>query len=630
MKMYLPLSIDGDSLKAEPSELDLNAWQDESFVEFFDTAVAETHQVQKRTVAIGGVEYSECEVLVPISSVQDRSFVAVNEDLLPIGRGRLSDPEPGTDGPKEEWLTHWLERTSESEKYYFDYSVDLSTKYISPRVSWDDGSETNILHPDSIRRSSRVLIVGQPGAGKTSLLRHITQRYTSKLRHRKDSSATPTVFYFQLRDFAHKSKDLDKYLQGEEDRVGSTHVAHQRSLGQVVYLFDGLDELNSGDRRGFADWLSSLNTNRSSMSIIVTSRELDTLNSGIWRTFKRAKIEPFARPQISEYCHLVLQKRELADSFLDVIDDNPDLQQFLRNPLSLSLALGMYMLRGVLPFNIGSLCKEVVLQSIERWDAHRGINRRTFMSAESMSVTLGRLAFKLQAAGLVQFQPSDMSDILPFELEKFGAERALQELKECTGLVSELQGGSFAFSHRYFQDFFCANHLVERASGLSSELSEHGRDASWVDVWRQVGQLCGDPTFFAEDKNRIASSSIQTIDRLVSALLAHHSLSRSEIERIVIGLADEISARRSGRPSVADTDFGATLSFDSSNPSDLNTLAHTIVNLFYLKGSHVADSLVEFLSQREQDSFSRVLVGVLTNRKKPRPKIGVSSLDVYF
>ena len=172
--------------------------------------------------------------------------------------------------------------------------------------------------------------------------------------------------------------------------------------------------------------------------------------------------------------------------------------------------------------------------------------------------------------------------------------------------------------------------MVERASGLNEELNRHGRDKRWIDVWRQVGQLCQDPEFFALSESRNASDTIQSVDRMVSSLLSHEGLSKLELKRIIEGISDELSKKKSELPLVHYNNVGAELDCTSLDEESIRLLAKTMIDLFYLKNAKAGSMLIETLDGQTKNSFIDFIKLVLKKNISITPKIGTSKLDFYF
>jgi len=629
MKVYLPIKKEDALYVADTSHVDISIWRDADYLEFFENEINASHKTGSATVSIYGTEFKSCEILVPINDALDHNYVAVDEDYVPLSFKDTTETIKNL-SPNENWVIRWLSKSKNSDFFYKNYFVDLSTKYIAPRVIWDDDRCTQIYHPDSIRRGSRILLTGQPGSGKTSFVRYMTQYYLRNISDGNKNSETPVVFYSQLREFDSKLNEIQSWLVKEQEKADTAYVDEKDKAGKILFIFDGLDELNEDGRQNFTGWLEKFISTRKSHSTIVTSRKLKSLNSGIWKSFKKVEILPFESHQVDEYCKAVIENKEQSDQFLRVIKSNPDLLKFLANPFSLSLALGMFLFRGTLPFNIGVLCREIVAQLVERWDARRGINRGTEISIESINSTLGRLAFRLQSKGNAQFCPNFLEDLLPVEITKIGALEVLQNLSERTGIVLEVRPGIWSFSHRYLQDFFCANYLVEKAGGLNKEFDEHGRDFKWVGVWRQVGQLCQDPEFFAMSESRNASDSIKSIDRMVSCLLSHDGLSKEELTKIIDGLTDELNLEKSELPKIKYFDSGAELDCNKFDNESIEILAKTMIHLDYLKETIAGALLKKNLENNSKNDFAIFTHRILRNPNKSGLKVGVSGLQITF
>ncbi|UUV06537.1 NACHT domain-containing NTPase [Ruegeria sp. YS9] len=631
MKIYVPLVEGNGKYRARTEDVDIRDWRDENFLEQFEEEIVREFDTETSTVSIDGTEFKNCRVHVPKNEKVFSHYIMLDEDFRPIDE---NSPKRGSDDtlPDADWVSKWLVRSRNSDVFFHNYQIDLPSKYIAPVVEWDDESQSTITHPSTIRRDSRILLVGQPGAGKTSFVRYLTQVYLNEGRRKRRKADPPLVFYFQLRDFAHKSNEFETWLVSEEEQAGRNHVVNMGADGKTLFVFDGLDELNVRDRSAFGSWLEGFLESRPSSSTIVTSRQLKSLDYGLWGTFKKAKLHPFSRAQVNEYCQLVLEDPNSARRFTRVLDANPDLREFLKNPFSLSLALGMFRLRGSLPFNIGVLCRELVAQLIERWDARRGIDRDTNISVESIQSTLGRLAYRLQSVQGAQFEAELLEGILPFDSETLGARAILQEITDRTGIIQELNPDTWAFSHRYFQDFFCASYLVERASGLGEELNLHGRDGNWVDVWRQVGQLCQDPEFFALSQSRSSSDAIKSVDRMVSSILSHDGLSKLELIKIVDGLTEEMMVDGSNLPDFFETDFGAELDCRSLDEQSVLILAKTVTHLSYLRDTSAGRHLLEKLEEisPRHSSFAEVARLILLSPTGAVPVIQLANLQIHF
>src|SRR5205085_5106136 len=123
---------------------------------------------------------------------------------------------------------------------------------------------------------------------------------------------------------------------------------------------------------------------------------------------------------------------------------------------TLGLSLSLFLVRGVLPFNIGELVREISTHLTETWDQSRGIKRYERLNARATRFLLANLAYKLQKADMFVFRPHSLSGLLPLEYDQLPLSQVLEEIRTATGLL-RCEADKWSFSHRYFQDFFCAN-----------------------------------------------------------------------------------------------------------------------------------------------------------------------------
>jgi hypothetical protein len=292
----------------------------------------------------------------------------------------------------------------------------------------------------------------------------------------------------------------------------------------------------------------------------------------------------------------------------------------------------MYLLRGSLPYNIGALCKEVVTHLTDTWDQKRAIVRYSNLSAELSRSILGRLALKMQVDEISQFSTSYIDNILPMNVEGLAPMEILDEIAFSTGLIVPSSKTSWAFSHKYYQDFFCANYLMERVGGLSTELRAHSSDSIWTNVWRQVGQLCSDPEFFARSESRESGDLLHAIDRIVASLLAQNGLSKSEIFELIEGL---VSILRNSQHEIfklqPQSESGSLrLTKRSDATVDFSLLATIVIHLHYLRDSTCGSILKRALIPERHIGLAQLFSEVLNRPTKPLPKYGLNSMEIHF
>ncbi|MFA6122178.1 NACHT domain-containing NTPase [Sphingomonas sp.] len=184
-----------------------------------------------------------------------------------------------------------------------------------------------------------------------------------------------------------------------------------------------------------------------------------------------------------------------------------------------------------MPFNVGEVAQEVVSQLTEGWDLRRGIRRYRHLNAPLVKSILGRLAAKLQATGATRFAEGLLVDIMPASLAGLEGSVVLDEIRDATGLIGD-SGGGWSFTHRYFQDFFCAMHLTERTAGLERELTNHAEDLRWDGVWSQISDLCAEPEQFASELAARTSNGPKALRWTSSSLLSSKGITLEDERKL--------------------------------------------------------------------------------------------------
>jgi hypothetical protein len=105
----LSLSESGDAYEADLSDFDLSIWRDEDYLKFFEEETKKNHDVETATVLITGTEFKDCEVFVAKDKNQQRSYILVDEDLVPLSFKKDIVAEEDA-SPREDWVLSWLAR----------------------------------------------------------------------------------------------------------------------------------------------------------------------------------------------------------------------------------------------------------------------------------------------------------------------------------------------------------------------------------------------------------------------------------------------------------------------------------------------------------------------------------------
>jgi len=368
--------------------------------------------------------------------------------------------------------------------------------------------------------SGRLVFLGKPGAGKTTLLRYLGLSFVKPLPWAKDLGSYVPV-YFEIRKLDKAVQQAPKldlwayfhdYCRGQlgltlPDRFFETYMAG----GQLLVLFDGLDEVASDARRGalvdLIAWFSAdlPEGNR----VVVTSRV-----AAYWRTplppqdFQHFELVDFEEEEMRAFLRQWYEVREpnpqqvkkLADDLWQAIQE-PSVRSIAGNPLILTMIALIHRAETKLPEGRALLydkCTECLLDlwTAAKQDLDEIPGLKGFALRDKRRV-LGQIAYdaQLEAPG-EQRQAGVLidQDQLARQLETFVrseitsqqaghvAEVLLNALRGRDGVLAEQQTGQFGFLHKTFQEYFAGWHIAENASGVEDALGyveKHIGDPFW-------------------------------------------------------------------------------------------------------------------------------------------------------
>ncbi|MDH6145471.1 hypothetical protein P3T35_007526 [Kitasatospora sp. GP30] len=377
---------------------------------------------------------------------------------------------------------------------------------------------------------SRVLLRGQAGSGKTTLVQWLAVRAMvgglgeelAELNHR-----VPLVL--QLRKLFRRGNlqprpeeflELDGRMCAEQQPRGWAH--RLLGSGRALLLIDGLDEVPAAQREEVLEWLDNLLRHYPRVWTLATVRPsavppgwLDHLGfeelslCGLGEEDRERFIERWHRASLQEALspddppakvarQTALVERD-RDDLTRALAGSSDLSQLTDNPLLCAMICALNReSHGVLPSHRMEIYRDALTMMLARRDQSRRIpspERLQLTEAEQLAM-LRRIAHWLvrnnQVEGGHQDAVSQLERALrdlPNAARQGDAEAAYLHLLNRSGLITETSVQTFQFIHRTFQDYLAAMELQEeRDFGL---LVGHAADERWGDVIRMTMGHCG-------------------------------------------------------------------------------------------------------------------------------------------
>lgn len=365
------------------------------------------------------------------------------------------------------------------------------------------------------------VILGDPGAGKSSLLQYLAL----------DWAENPTAqipLLIELRQYVtdeNKPKDfLEFFHQGKRKicELNQLQLHEQLESGNALVMFDGLDEIfDAHTRDGVITEIIAFTNKYKRVRVIVTSRIVG-YNSGRLENaeFRHFTLEDLNDSQIRDFVQkwhrLALvdeidrDRAEIRKRLQTAIKDSTAIRELAGNPLLLTM-MAILNRKQELPRKRADLYEESSKVLLHHWDIEYKKMQLTLddVDLRAKQAILRRIAFHMQASEGGLKGNLIHRDALEAELTAYLKSREVPNpLKVAGQLIDQLRkrdfilchagNDYFGFVHRTFLEYFCATEFAERFSkrgtegGLTLEqlqtevFGNHWQDESWHEVLRLI------------------------------------------------------------------------------------------------------------------------------------------------
>ncbi|MET8147087.1 NACHT domain-containing protein [Actinoplanes sp. NPDC049668] len=324
-------------------------------------------------------------------------------------------------------------------------------------------------------RPAVLALVGGPGTGKSTLLRHIARTLAGS-RRRRHRRRIPVLL--ELRRYAQDIVADRRAPLWRIWRLGLGDLAQQEpqswlrrrlERGDCVVLLDGLDEVPSPtDDELIRDWIIDQITQYPDNDYLITSRPHDYATRPI-RSATTLEARNLTDTQVQDFVSAMYQAlppgagtaQAAAGDLLARLRTRPELAEFTANPLLLTMIVLAHRAGGSLPDSRAMLYADVCSGVLtRRSNSHRW---GTDLPAETKQRVLAALAYAMMQARTNE-QPA--AQIVPVIRSALGgadqstAQRFVTDVS-ANGLLVETRRGHYAFAHRSFQEYLAARHIAE-------------------------------------------------------------------------------------------------------------------------------------------------------------------------
>lgn len=468
-----------------------------------------------------------------------------------------------------------------------------------------------LVHPrPSARNREGLLVLGHPGTGKTTFVRHLAWDCARQANDVLVGGRVPLLM--SLSDYGDDREQdrvrtlidfLPIWLARQNVESASSISAH---LSEVLLLLDGLDELRTPEaRRSVLTEVSQLLREERVGGVVVTGRSflVDELRPHDHLLRLMSTQEP-TQPQIqaflAAFVRLRRRDRASAEHLISRVERDPELRALARTPRMLAFMAVLDELEGRLPDRRIEIHHRLGEMLLERWTRAVGIGtgpiHRERSSRTGVLRVLGSLAWStIERRTNTISEPELMRELMrigePLETPdeaKTRASRIVEQLRADTALLAPQPDGRWAFVHRSFAEYLAGVGAESDPACWAALLDDPFRPE-----WREVVLFCAGQLGVIEGRP-------VRLEALVRAVLAKSRRKRRYAvsdASLLMGLLEETSGSSRQWLDELMERLLEVLTRMTCSPAAAGQVRRELVSLLLKAGSPVAMSLERGLRQ---------------------------------
>ncbi|RJP19845.1 MAG: hypothetical protein C4520_12210 [Candidatus Abyssobacteria bacterium SURF_5] len=318
---------------------------------------------------------------------------------------------------------------------------------------------------EAIERNPKLVILGEPGAGKSVSLRHLAMMYARKGKQDPDS---PLPVLIELKDIGIGGKNIETLI-AQELGCKISELDDLLASQKFVFLFDGLNEIGTEHR---ADGIAEVRTFFGGKHNCYATSRLVGYSDDISR--ETVEIEPLDEPRIHNFIENYLRycgSSRTEPEVFNAIQNEHRLSELASNPLMLYMMTTILALQGYsdTPKSRGQLF-ELFVTNLHKRDSQRCLCK---LAEEQWTSLLGALAYEMiDDGGKVAIKKEEAKEILKDVRQKMIQSGKLSPSKHGelfdnyeellqSGLLREKEE-NVEFWHQQFQEFYAATALEQQ------------------------------------------------------------------------------------------------------------------------------------------------------------------------
>jgi len=508
-------------------------------------------------------------------------------------------------------------------------------------------------HPEPIakllERAPRLVVLGDPGSGKTTMLRWLATACLLKLNNDPELNSLPDVetlpegdllpFIIRCRELEEKGFSFEdiirQSLRKSELESGSFEIKQFRSKmeeGKLLILVDGLDEIVDITLRAkFCSELEQFSDLYPKAPIIVTSRIVGykEMRYRIGRDFKHGVIAELSESDkeefVSRWCSVTEPQENWLKSKNEIIESiraSDRIDRLTGNPMLLTTLALVKRKVGKLPTRRNELYREAI-GVLLNWRSELDAPLDSYEALPQLEY----IAYEMCQRGTQQLRRDEVIQLLENMRKDYPNIRSVRNrtpedflslLESRTGLIVQVgekrHNGQmlpvYEFRHLTFQEYLAGLALVEghfpghdRSRNLGQRISPLAGKEDQRQDWREAIRLC------------ISCCNDELVDEAMLAVLeARSNKSEKESKRTILAiycLADEPNVSQDIAMKVINSYSELPLDYYNNDSSDAVKAAKALSNSLWKKAL-TTDLINRYIKNNHlpRDNFGRFISNI--------------------
>ena len=345
-----------------------------------------------------------------------------------------------------------------------------------------------------IAKNQKVVILGGPGAGKTTFLKFVALAYSDKAIFSKTKlNKSQLPIYLHLPQIARDETNLlDAICKPLIDRKGKFAKDFYTRLiehGECILLLDSLDEVPAAAKRSIIQKINEFSNLYPKCRIVITCRTADY--NQVFENFSEVELSRLKPEAVASIVNAWFSRdKERAQKLLALLKNDESVSSLTETPLLLSLLCIQFRNDLALPKKKTELYRRCVDALIRDWDTTRGFRRDTAYSqlsddrkekifeAVAGSACGDSINYELSEAFVLREISNEISR---FSLDANDAKGILLEIENHHGILEKCSVETYEFSHGTMHEYFAARYFVAKRREMEI-LRKHYDDEEWHNI----------------------------------------------------------------------------------------------------------------------------------------------------